>query len=97
MLVVVMGLCIGVVIGGLGGGGGALTAPILTYVLSQNAQDAAASSVVVVGITAVVGVLVRVRGGLVLWRIGLAFGAVGMPAAAAGRVHGGLSTSIAHS
>lgn len=86
MLVAVLGLLIGVVIGGLGGGGGVLTVPALVYVLGMSAQDATTSSVVIVGTTAVVGVLARARGGLVRWRTGLAFGAVGVPAAAAGSV-----------
>lgn len=86
MLVAVLGLLIGVVIGGLGGGGGVLTVPALVYLLGLSAQDATTSSVVIVGTTAVVGVLARARGGLVRWRTGLAFGAVGVPAAAAGSV-----------
>lgn len=84
MLAAALGLVVGVVIGGLGGGGGVLTVPALVYVVGQSAQDATAGSVVIVGITAVVGVLVRVRGGLVRWRTGLAFGAVGIPSAALG-------------
>lgn len=84
MLAAVLGLVIGVVIGGLGGGGGVLTVPALVYVLGQTAQDATTSSVVIVGITAAVGVLARARGGVIKWRTGLAFGAVGVPAAAVG-------------
>lgn len=84
MLAVVLGLVIGVVIGGLGGGGGVLAVPALVYVLGQTAQDATTGSVVIVGVTATVGVLARARGGLVRWRTGLGFGAVGIPAAAAG-------------
>lgn len=84
MLAAALGLVVGVVIGGLGGGGGVLTVPALVYVLGQSAQDATAGSVVIVGIAAVVGVLARIRSGLVRWRTGLAFGAVGVPAAALG-------------
>jgi uncharacterized protein len=58
--------------------------PALVYVLGQTAQDATTSSVVIVGVTAAVGVLARVRGGLVRWRTGLAYGAVGIPSAALG-------------
>jgi uncharacterized membrane protein YfcA len=75
-----LGLLIGVVIGGLGGGGGVLTVPVLVYLLGQTAQDATTSSVIIVGITAVAGALARVRGG-VAWGTALAFGAVGIPAA----------------
>jgi uncharacterized membrane protein YfcA len=84
MLAALLGLVIGFVMGGLGGGGGALAVPALVYLLGLTAQDATTTSVVVVGITAVVGVLVRLRGGLIKWRTGLAFGAVGIPSAAVG-------------
>lgn len=84
LLAAALGLVVGVVIGGLGGGGAVLTVPALVYVVGQSAQDATAGSVVIVGITAVVGVLVRVGGGLVRWRTGLALGAVGIPSAALG-------------
>jgi Predicted permeases len=86
ILVTALGLLIGLVIGALGGGGGVLTVPVFVYLLGQNAQDATTSSVVIVGITAVVGAMTRARGGLVRWRTGLAFGAVGIPAALLGTV-----------
>jgi uncharacterized protein len=76
-----LGLAIGLVIGALGGGGGVLTVPLLVYVLGLTAQGATTSSVVIVGITALFGAVARMRGGLVDWRTGLAFGAVGIPAA----------------
>ncbi|WP_219417274.1 sulfite exporter TauE/SafE family protein [Pseudonocardia nigra] len=75
-----LGLLIGLVIGALGGGGGVLTVPALVYLLGQTAQDATTSSVIIVGSTAVVGTLARVRGGIA-WRTGLGFGAVGIPTA----------------
>lgn len=80
-LAAVLGLLVGVVIGGLGGGGGVLTVPALVFLLGQSAHDATTSSVVIVGVTALVGVLTRLRGDTVDWRTGLAFGAVGVPAA----------------
>ncbi len=81
-----VGLLIGLVVGSFGGGGGVLTVPVLVYLLGQSAQDATASSVVIVGATAVVGVLARVRARTIAWRTGLAFGAVGIPAAHLGTV-----------
>lgn len=84
MLAAVLGLVVGLVVGGLGGGGGVLAVPALVYVLGQSAQDATTGSVVIVGITAVVGVLARVRGRSIDWRTGAVFGAVGVPAAVAG-------------
>jgi uncharacterized membrane protein YfcA len=79
-----LGVLIGVVLGGLGGGGGVLTVPALVYVLGQPAQDATTSSVVIVGISAVAGVLARSRSGSVDWRTALAFGVTGLPAAVLG-------------
>jgi uncharacterized protein len=79
-----LGLLIGVVIGGLGGGGGVLTVPVLVYLLGQSAQHATTSSLIIVGITATAGALARVRDGSIRWRTGLGFGAVGLPAALLG-------------
>jgi hypothetical protein len=81
-----IGLVIGLVVGAFGGGGGVLTVPVLVYLLGQSAQAATASSAVIVGCTAVVGVLARVRAGTIAWRTGLAFGAAGIPAAYLGSV-----------
>lgn len=81
VLAAVLGAVTGAVIGGLGGGGGVLTVPALVYVLGQPAHDATTSSVLIVGATALAGVLTRVRGGSVDWRTGVAFGLVGLPTA----------------
>lgn len=75
-----IGLVIGAVVGGLGGGGGVLTVPALVYLLGQTAQDATTGSVLIVGITSLAGVAARWRGG-VDFRLALAFGVVGVPAA----------------
>lgn len=75
-----LGLLVGLVVGGFGGGGGVLTLPVLVYLLGQTPQDAATGSIVIVGITAAAGTLTRLRGGID-WRTGLAFGALGVPAA----------------
>jgi uncharacterized protein len=85
-LAALLGLVIGAVIGGFGGGGGVLTVPVLVYVLGQSAQDATTASVVIVGISAAVGVLARARTGGVDWRTGVVFGVVGIPAAWLGTV-----------
>ncbi len=76
-----LGLVIGLVIGALGGGGGVLTVPLLVYILGLTAQSATTSSIIIVGITALVGTLARLRGKLIDWRTGLIFGALGIPAA----------------
>lgn len=86
VVTVALGLVIGLVIGGLGGGGGALTVPALVYLLGLTAQDATTSSVLIVGISALVGATTRIRDGSLHWRTGLAFAAVGVPAAYLGSV-----------
>ncbi|GAA4677673.1 sulfite exporter TauE/SafE family protein [Pseudonocardia yuanmonensis] len=81
VLAALLGLVMGAVIGGLGGGGGVLTVPALVYLLGQSAQAATTASVVIVGVTATVGVIARGRSGGVDWRTGVMFGVVGIPAA----------------
>jgi uncharacterized membrane protein YfcA len=83
---VALGLVIGLVIGGLGGGGGALAVPALVYLLGLTAQDATTSSVLIVGISSLVGAATRIRDRSLRWRIALAFAAVGMPVAYLGSV-----------
>lgn len=78
--IIVLGLLIGAVLGGLGGGGAILTVPALVYVIGQRAQDATTSSLVIVGLTAVVGVFSYVASRRVRWKTGLVFGIVGIPA-----------------
>ena len=86
VVTVALGLVIGLVIGGLGGGGGALTVPALVYLLGLTAQDATTSSVLIVGISSLVGGATRVRDGSLRWRTGLAVAAVGVPTAYLGGV-----------
>lgn len=78
--ILLLGLLIGAVLGGLGGGGAILTVPALVYVVGQRAQDATTSSLVIVGLTAAVGVLSYLSAQRVRWGMGLTFGAVGLPA-----------------
>lgn len=81
-----IGLAVGTVIGGLGGGGGVLTVPALVYLLGQTAHDATTGSIIIVGFTALVGVLARIDARGIDWRTGIAFGLVGIPAAYLGTV-----------
>ncbi len=76
-----LGLLIGGVLGALGGGGAILTVPMLVFLLGQSGQEATTSSLVIVGVTAVIGALGHARTRQVRWRTGLAFGAAGIPAA----------------
>jgi uncharacterized membrane protein YfcA len=81
-----LGLVIGLVIGGLGGGGGALTVPALVYLLGLSAQAATTTSVIVVGISSLAGVATRIRARSLRWRTGLALAAAGIPVAYLGSV-----------
>jgi uncharacterized membrane protein YfcA len=62
----------------LGGGGSILTTPILVYVLGLPADEAIATSLVVVGMTSAGATVGHARRGDVEWRTGLAFGGAGM-------------------
>jgi hypothetical protein len=73
-----LSLLIGVSLGLLGGGGSILTTPILLYALHVDPKPAIATSLVVVGVTSLAGVLQHARAGNVAWRTGLVFGLAGM-------------------
>ena len=79
-----LGLVIGALVGLLGGGGSILAVPALVYLAGQDLQQAVATSLVVVGITALVAVTPRMRAQQISWRIGLLFGAAGAATAFAG-------------
>ena len=79
-----LSLLIGVSLGLLGGGGATLTVPILTYVAGLPPKAAIASSLFVVGITSLTGVLTHARAGRVRWRTGLVLGSAGMVGAFGG-------------
>lgn len=80
MLALATGLSVfvGIALGLLGGGGSILTVPLLVYVAGLNAKEAIASSLFVVGVTSIVGLVSHARAGRVRWRTGLIFGGAGM-------------------
>jgi uncharacterized membrane protein YfcA len=84
-----LAVVVGVSLGLLGGGGSILMVPLLVYVAGMDATEAIAASLVVVGITAAVGVIGHARAGRVRWRTGLLFGTAGMAGALAGGFIGG--------
>jgi hypothetical protein len=86
MLPLAIALCVlvGISLGLLGGGGSILTTPILLYVLGLPANEAIALSLVVVGVTSLVGAFEHARAGDVDLRVGLLFGGAGMAGAYAG-------------
>lgn len=84
LLAVPLGLLIGVALGALGGGGSILTVPALVYVLGQDPRTATTSSLLIVGVTALIAVLPHARAGRVRFGQGLLFGALGAVGSFAG-------------
>ncbi|MFE3526071.1 sulfite exporter TauE/SafE family protein [Streptomyces sp. NPDC059161] len=77
-------LLIGVLLGILGGGGSMLTVPILVYLAGQDTKQAITTSLFVVGVTSIAGLISHARAGRVRWRTGTLFGLAGMAGAYAG-------------
>ncbi|MBT1699797.1 sulfite exporter TauE/SafE family protein [Fulvivirgaceae bacterium PWU4] len=67
-------VCIGLILGLLGGGGSILSIPILVYLFHVDAITASAYSLFIVGITSFVGAIPKYKEHLVNVRTGLAFG-----------------------
>ena len=84
LLALPFGLAIGIVLGLVGGGGSILAVPVLVYVLGEPVKRATTESLLIVGVTALVGALAAARSGRVLWRVGFGFAAAGAVAAVAG-------------
>ena len=81
---VFLALLVGLVLGLLGGGGSILAVPIFLYVFHVEPKPAIAMSLVVVGMSALVGFLTHWRQGTVNVRIAVMFGALAMIGAFAG-------------
>lgn len=77
-LTIALSVLVGVALGLLGGGGSILMVPLLAYVAGMEAKAAIATSLLVVGVTSLVGVVSHARAGRVQWRVGLIFGVAGM-------------------
>jgi uncharacterized membrane protein YfcA len=84
LVAAVAGTLIGLSLGALGGGGSILAVPVLVYGLGQSAAQATTGSLVVVGVSSLVGALAAHRAGNVLLGRGVAFGAVALGGAVAG-------------
>lgn len=80
----VLALLVGLSLGLLGGGGSILTVPILNYVMGMDAQEAIASSLVVVALTSLVGLIPHWRLKRVSFTVGLPFGLASMAGAFVG-------------
>jgi uncharacterized membrane protein YfcA len=81
-----LGFLIGISLGAVGGGGSVLAVPALVYVAGQTPQDAVTTSLLVVGVAAVAGLVHHAREGRVRAGTGIAFGAAGIGGAVAGSV-----------
>lgn len=70
----VLSVCIGIILGLLGGGGSILSIPILVYFFKMDAVTASAYSLFIVGVTSFVGAVPKYKEHLVSIRAGLLFG-----------------------
>ena len=84
LLAIVAGALIGLSLGALGGGGSILAVPVLVYLLGQDAAQATTGSLVVVGVTSLIGAVTAHRAGNVMLARGVTFGIVAIGGAAAG-------------
>lgn len=73
-----LGFLIGLSLGALGGGGSILAVPVLVYVVGQTPKQATASSLVLVSMTSLVGIVPHWRAGRVRVGAGVAFGLAGI-------------------
>jgi len=78
------GLLIGLSLGALGGGGSILTVPALVYLLHQEPHAATTGSLLIVGITALAGMIAHRRAGRVRFAQGITFGVLGVAGSYAG-------------
>ena len=84
LLAVAAGALIGLSLGALGGGGSILAVPVLVYALGQSPAQATTGSLVVIGVTSLIGALTAYRAGTVLPARGIAFGLVAVGGAVLG-------------
>ncbi len=73
-----LGLLIGISLGALGGGGSILAVPALVYAAGQTPKHATTTSLVLVAITALIGLAPHWRAGRVRWAAGALFGLAGI-------------------
>ena len=73
-----LGFLIGVSLGALGGGGSILAVPALVYAAGQSASRATTTSLVLVAITSVIGIIPHWRAGRVKVAAGAMFGLAGV-------------------
>lgn len=79
-----LGFLIGLSLGALGGGGSILAVPALVYAAGQDPRDATATSLLLVGVAALVGMGSHWRAGRVRVGTGVVFGLTGIGGSLAG-------------
>lgn len=84
LLAIAAGMLIGLALGALGGGGSILAVPVLVYLLDQSATQATTGSLVVVGVTSLIGAVAAHRAGHVLLDRGIVFGLAAIGGAVVG-------------
>ena len=77
------GLCflVGLSLGLLGGGGSILTVPVLVYVAGTSVKEAIAMSLIIVGVSSIIGSLRFMKQGFVNKRLVISFSCSGVPGA----------------
>ncbi|MEV8027530.1 MULTISPECIES: sulfite exporter TauE/SafE family protein [Actinomycetes] len=86
-----IGLVVGITLGALGGGGSILTVPALVYLLGLDPRSATTGSLVIVGVTTLIGMLPHLRARRVRLGQGVVFGLLGLGGAFVGSL---LSTAV---
>jgi len=93
--VIPLGLVVGLALGSLGGGGSIMTVPALVYLLGQTPAAATTGSLIIVGLTALIGAVPHYRRGRVHLLGGIAFGVVGIAGSFAGsRLAAGVPSAV---
>ena len=90
-LAVPLGVVVGITVGALGGGGSILTVPALVYALGQDPRTATTASLIIVGVTTLIGMVPHARAGRVRLGQGVVFGLLGVGGAYLGSL---LSASV---
>lgn len=83
-LAIPVGVVVGAVMGALGGGGAIIAIPALIFLLGRSPQEATTASLVIVGLTALVGVAQHGRAGRVRFADGTLFALLGAAGAVLG-------------
>jgi uncharacterized membrane protein YfcA len=89
LLTLPFGVLIGMALGALGGGGSILALPVLVYAVGLGPRMAVTTSLVVVGVAAVGGLIGHWRAGHVRFGVGLWFGTAGVAGSVIGSRLGG--------